>query len=106
MNEGEIVMTAETPETAKHSAGSLERMVRPMDCYVGIKPCGCMVAWVYDSKKHPKDVAKAVAQFIKDGYRVESANTDDIRSKLGPCRCNRPNAADQRPGHTERPDCK
>ena len=71
-----------------------------MDCYVGIKPCGCMVAWVYDSKEHPKDVAKSVAQFIKDGYRVESANTDDIRSKLGPCKCNRPNVKG------ERPDCK
>lgn len=62
-----------------------------MDCYVGIKPCGCMVAWVYDSKEHPKDVAKSVAQFIKDGYRVESANTDDIRSKLGRCKCKSPN---------------
>lgn len=62
-----------------------------MDCYVGIKTCGCMVAWVYDSKEHPKDVAKSVAQFIKDGYRVESANTDDIRSKLGPCKCKSPN---------------
>lgn len=68
-----------------------------MDCYVGIKPCGCMVAWVYDSKEHPKDVAKSVAQFIKDGYRVESANTDDIRSKLGPCKCKSPNDGSQRP---------
>lgn len=57
------------------------------DCYVGIKPCGCMVAWVHDSPEHQKDTAKSVAQFIKDGYRVEAAITADIRSKLGPCRC-------------------
>lgn len=62
-------------------------MNEKMDCYVGILPCGCMVAWVHDSKDHPKDVAKSVAQFIKDGYRVESANTDAIRSRLGPCKC-------------------
>jgi len=76
---------------------SVQPVVRPMDCYVGIKSCGCMVAWVYDSKEHPKDVAKSVAKFIRDGYRVESANTDDIRSKLGPCKCNRPNDQAQRP---------
>jgi hypothetical protein len=58
-----------------------------MDCYVGIKSCGCMVAWVFDSKDHPKDTANSVAQFIKDGYRVESANTEAIRKKLGPCKC-------------------
>lgn len=58
------------------------------DCYVGIKPCGCMVAWVYDEKKYPQDVAESVARFIREGYRIESANTDDIRSKLGRCKCN------------------
>jgi hypothetical protein len=88
-------------KTKNAPPGSLHPVVMPMDCYVGIKPCGCMVAWVYDSKDHPKDVAKSVAQFIKDGYRVESANTDDIRSKLGPCKCKLPNAPGQRPGDTK-----
>ena len=73
------------------ASGAANGSATKMDCYVGIKPCGCMVAWVYDSKEHPKDVAKSVVQFIKDGYRVESANTDDIRSKLGPCKCKSPN---------------
>ena len=82
----------ETPDSlAGQSLGAAPSSATKMDCYVGIKPCGCMVAWVYDSKEHPKDVAKSVAQFIKDGYRVESANTDDIRSKLGPCKCKSPN---------------
>lgn len=57
------------------------------DCYVGVKPCGCMVAWVFDDPKYPKDVAKSVADFIKSGYRVERANTEEIRSKLGRCKC-------------------
>ena len=57
------------------------------DCYVGILPCGCMVAWVYDNGEHPKDVAESVAEFIKNGYSVERANTDEIRPKLGPCKC-------------------
>lgn len=73
-----------TASGAAHGSG------RP-DCYVGIKSCGCIVAWVHDRPKHQKDTAKSVAQFIKDGYRVEPAITDDIRSKLGPCRCKSPN---------------
>lgn len=65
------------------------------DCYVGIMPCGCMVAWVYDNKEDQKRVAKSVAEFITSGYRVESANTDETRSKLGPCKCKK--AEDKKP---------
>lgn len=60
------------------------------DCYVGIKPCGCMVAWVYDNGELQKEVAKSVADFIKSGYRVERSNTEEVRYKLGPCRCKTP----------------
>ena len=64
--------------------------VRRLDCYVGIKPCGCMVAWVHDTPEHQKDVAESVADFIKSGYSVERANTDEVRHKLGRCKCAKP----------------
>ncbi len=76
---------AESPNQARPS-----EPVRRLDCYVGIKPCGCMVAWVYDDPKYPKDVAKSVADFIKRGYSVERANTDDVRHKLSKCKCAKP----------------
>ncbi len=57
------------------------------DCYIGTKPCGCVVAWVYDNPKFPKDVAKSVANFIKNGYIVTRANTDKIRPLLTRCKC-------------------
>ena len=71
--------------------GSLQRVVRPLDCYVGRLPCGCLAAIVYDNGKHPKEVAESVAEFIRNGYAVERANTDDVRSQLGPCKHKRPN---------------
>ena len=82
--------------TADAPPGSLDPVVRRLDCYVGIKPCGCMVAWVYDDPKHPKDVANSVSDFIRSGYFVERANTDEVRHKLGKCKCAKPsNATDQ-----------
>lgn len=53
------------------------------DCYVGRMPCGCLVAWVSDLTE---DRAKVVADWIRSGYTVERANTDSIRSQLGPCK--------------------
>jgi hypothetical protein len=57
------------------------------DCYVGIKPCGCMVAWVYDDPMYPQDVAKSIDEFRRSGYSVERANTDEVRHKLKKCKC-------------------
>ena len=77
--------------SGERGGGSLKRVVRPPDCYVGRLTCGCLVAWVYDNGKHPKEVAESVAEFIRNGYAVERANTDDVRSQLGPCKHKRPN---------------
>lgn len=74
------------------------------DCYVGVKPCGCMVAWVFDGPKYPKDVAKSVADFIKSGYRVERANTDSVRRKLGRCKCKPHDQAHSQKGRERGPD--
>jgi len=57
------------------------------DGYVGIKPCGCMVAVVVDNPRWIKDTARTIARFVRNGYRVEPAVLDEVRHKLGPCKC-------------------
>lgn len=68
------------------SRRSQQRIVRPPDCYIGRLPCGCAVAWVKMSEEHKRDVAKSVSEFIRLGYAVEPAVTDEIRKQLGPCK--------------------
>jgi hypothetical protein len=53
------------------------------DCYVGIKPCGCMVAWVYDDPMYPQDVAKSIDEFRRSGYSVERMSGAFHLRKLG-----------------------
>lgn len=67
---------------------SLDQVVRAPDCYIGRLPCGCAVAWVKMSEEHKREVSKSVSEFIKLGYTVEPAVTDDVRSELGPCKHN------------------
>jgi hypothetical protein len=56
-------------------------------CYVGIKPCGCAVAFVFDDPNDKKWTSKHVASFIKYGYRVEHMETEQCRKILKPCKC-------------------
>lgn len=65
-------------------------MNTPKNCYIGIKPCGCVVAWVNDNPAFRKGVAEAVSEFIQCGYQVEAANTDEVRHKLKRCKCEEP----------------
>jgi hypothetical protein len=58
-----------------------------LDCYVGRKPCGCLVAWVYDDPRYAEDVSQSVAEFLRREYSVERANTNEVRHRLGKCKC-------------------
>jgi len=53
--------------------------------YLGLKDCGCAVAAVVDEKNHQKDVAKSVANFIKDGLRIERVTIEEARETLHSC---------------------
>jgi hypothetical protein len=57
--------------------------------YFGVKACGCRVAVVVDDPEYPKDTAKSVAEFIRDGYTVERApyNGETIGQMLKRCKC-------------------
>ena len=60
------------------------------DCYVGIMPCGCYVAVVMDRPEYRKETAKTIAQYIQNGYRIEPAILEEVRHKLGKCKCPNP----------------
>lgn len=52
------------------------------DCYVGLRSCGCMVAWV--SFQSPRqELERAVSEFVRDGLRVESRVTEEVRQTFG-----------------------
>ena len=57
------------------------------DCYIGIKACGCYVAVVFDDPRFKKDTAETVAEFIKEGYRVESRVWSEVQARVGRCKC-------------------
>lgn len=69
------------------------------DCYVGVKACGC---WVSAIVLHPEkpEWAKEVSRFVADQKRarrqVITAQTEDVRKKLG-CEHPRKRTGEQRP---------
>ena len=55
--------------------------------YIGIKKCGCVVAAAVDSPDRPKDVAKDVAGFIRDGLTIERVSVEEVRERFNDCQC-------------------
>jgi hypothetical protein len=54
-------------------------------CYVGFKACGCMVAACADIPEWKEDTAECVADFIKNGYRVERVERKNADLRI--CKC-------------------
>jgi hypothetical protein len=57
------------------------------DCYIGIKPCGCKVAWASSAPEFTQEAADTISGWIRAGYRIEPAVTDEVRDQLGRCKC-------------------
>ena len=57
------------------------------DVYIGIKPCGCVVACVVNEPEYPKDVARGVSKMIRAGYAVEGVSREEAVNRLVDCRC-------------------
>jgi len=55
--------------------------------YCGFAPCGCIHAAVVDEPTRPRDVAKHVADFIRQGMRIERLTTQAVRehTRWGHC---------------------
>ena len=64
-------------------------MKAELDCFIGIKPCGCKVAVVFDDPRFPEIFSETLTNFHRSGYRLETANWDSVRDELGPCKCNK-----------------
>lgn len=54
------------------------------DCYIGIKPCKCVVAITTGLAY---DMASDVAQYIRQGYRVECVTIEEGKARLKRCKC-------------------
>jgi hypothetical protein len=52
--------------------------------YLGVKPCGCAVAWQSAENKRPH-IAKEIAHWIMLGYDVQRVTTDEARVRLKMC---------------------
>ncbi len=52
--------------------------------YIGILPCGCVVAWCSAENK-PASIAKDVGDWIRHGYDVQRVTTDEARQRLRGC---------------------
>ena len=56
---------------------------KPPD-YVGVKSCGCHVTWA--SVELPKkELARVIAEWIKNGLDVRRMTTEEARKKIAPC---------------------
>ena len=53
--------------------------------YIGIEPCGCVSAATVDSPDRKRDVAKFVAELLRDGCTVERVSVKDARTRLALC---------------------
>ena len=63
------------------------------EAYVARQLCGCVVAVTVNMADHPKDVARDVAEWIRDGLAVEGHSVEAVRAMPFGCKCNprRPN---------------
>lgn len=55
------------------------------ESYIGLKICGCIaMAMVLDDASR-RDVAKAIGQAIRDGYRIEPSTNAGVRERQWKC---------------------
>ncbi len=56
-------------------------------CYIGRRPCGCVVAAVVIRAGEEKRVAKDVAVLIKEGLAIEQVTIVYVKANLRTCFC-------------------
>lgn len=54
--------------------------------YIGVKACGCVVAWA-SCENRSGDLAKTVGAWIRDGLSVERCTTEEARRRVHRCKC-------------------
>lgn len=51
-------------------------------CYIGKKPCGCILAATADEPKRKNETAKEIAEWIRDGMTIERVTTAYVRENF------------------------
>ena len=57
------------------------------EAYVGRAECGCVVAITVNMLDHKRDVAKTVAEWVRDGLSIEGMTIEAVRSSPFGCKC-------------------
>lgn len=66
--------------------------------YVAKKPCGCICSAVVDEPNHKRDVAKDVAEWIREGLTIEHVTVQHVRENFVGWQCpHEPVAPEQMP---------
>jgi hypothetical protein len=58
--------------------------------YVGIKPCGCLVAAIVDRPELKGDIAKETGSWLRRGWTVDRLELAEVRPRLKACECPKP----------------
>lgn len=63
--------------------------------YIGRCKCGEMVTAVVDNPERPREVARLVGNWLRDGLTIERVTHDVVRSSFSHCRCAEQEKADK-----------
>lgn len=55
--------------------------------YVARKACGCMVGATVDDPAHKKDVAREIAEWVREGLTIERVTHDVVRKEFMGSKC-------------------
>lgn len=58
--------------------------------YIAKKECGCIIGTIVDDGKFPKEVAKALKEWVLDGYIIERTTVGYVRQHFGECEKHKP----------------
>ena len=56
-------------------------------CYIGRKPCGCIVFAIIDNPDHKHDVAKELGRCVRAGLAIERVTAEYVRTAAWGCNC-------------------
>jgi hypothetical protein len=60
--------------------------------YVGRRECGCMCAAILDFPGNEAETGKEVAEFIRDGMKIDRVTVEDVRANYAKdcAKCRKP----------------
>lgn len=56
-------------------------------CYMGRKPCGCLVAVCVNTRMHMDETAKDLADWVRHGLTIEHSTVETFKGMPFGCKC-------------------